>query len=41
MHSDREAIGLTERARDRGLTVPDDLAVVSYDDEVAAACDPR
>ncbi|MFJ2879483.1 substrate-binding domain-containing protein [Streptomyces sp. NPDC086796] len=40
VHSDREAIGLTERARDRGLTVPDDLAVVSYDDEVAAACDP-
>ena len=40
VHSDREAIGLTERARDRGLTVPDDLAVVSYDDEVAAASDP-
>ncbi|WP_329126584.1 substrate-binding domain-containing protein [Streptomyces sp. NBC_01465] len=40
VHSDREAIGLTERARDRGLVVPDDLAVVSYDDEVAAASDP-
>ncbi|MFI5770927.1 substrate-binding domain-containing protein [Streptomyces sp. NPDC051658] len=40
VHSGREAIGLTERARDRGLTVPDDLAVVSYDDEVAAASDP-
>ncbi|WP_371096433.1 substrate-binding domain-containing protein [Streptomyces sanglieri] len=33
-------IGLTEHARHRGLTVPDDLAVVSYDDEVAAASDP-
>ncbi|MFJ8912982.1 substrate-binding domain-containing protein [Amycolatopsis sp. NPDC102389] len=39
-HSDSEAIGLTECARDRGLTVPGDLAVVSYDDEVAAAADP-
>lgn len=40
IHSDSEAIGLVERARDRGLSVPGDLAVVSYDDEVAAASDP-
>ncbi|MET8684552.1 substrate-binding domain-containing protein [Streptomyces sp. NPDC004732] len=40
VHSDSEAIGLVERARDLGLTVPGDLAVVSYDDEVAAASDP-
>jgi DNA-binding LacI/PurR family transcriptional regulator len=40
VHSDREAIGVLERARDLGLTVPGDLAVVSYDDEVAAASDP-
>ncbi|MFT7841075.1 substrate-binding domain-containing protein [Saccharothrix sp. BKS2] len=40
VHADREAIGLVERARDRGLAVPDELAVVSYDDEVAAAADP-
>ncbi|MGP3970632.1 substrate-binding domain-containing protein [Streptomyces sp. 6N223] len=40
VHSDREAIGMVERARDRGLAVPDELAVVSYDDEVAAASDP-
>jgi DNA-binding LacI/PurR family transcriptional regulator len=40
VHSDREAIGMVERARDRGLAVPGDLAVVSYDDEVAAASDP-
>jgi DNA-binding LacI/PurR family transcriptional regulator len=40
VHADREAIGVLERARDRGVRVPDDLAVVSYDDEVAAASDP-
>ncbi|ARQ67816.1 substrate-binding domain-containing protein [Streptomyces marincola] len=40
VHSDREAIGMVERARDLGLAVPDELAVVSYDDEVAAASDP-
>jgi DNA-binding LacI/PurR family transcriptional regulator len=40
VHSDREAIGIVERARDRGLAVPGELAVVSYDDEVAAASDP-
>jgi DNA-binding LacI/PurR family transcriptional regulator len=40
VHSDREAIGMVERARDHGLAVPDELAVVTYDDEVAAAADP-
>jgi DNA-binding LacI/PurR family transcriptional regulator len=40
VHSDREAIGIVEQARDGGLAVPGDLAVVSYDDEVAAASDP-
>lgn len=40
VHADREAIGLLQRARDRGLDVPGELAVVSYDDEVAAASDP-
>jgi DNA-binding LacI/PurR family transcriptional regulator len=40
VHADREAIGLLERARDQGLAVPGELAVVSYDDEVAAASDP-
>lgn len=32
---DREAILLEAAARRRGLTVPDDLALVSYDDETA------
>ncbi|MYR41044.1 substrate-binding domain-containing protein, partial [Streptomyces sp. SID5910] len=40
VHSDSEAIGLIERAHEHGLTVPDDLAVITYDDEVAAAADP-
>lgn len=40
VHSDREAIGLIERARDGGIAVPAELAVVTYDDEVAAASDP-
>jgi DNA-binding LacI/PurR family transcriptional regulator len=40
VHSDREAIGMVERARDLGIAVPGELAVVSYDDEVAAASDP-
>ncbi|MGV9908019.1 substrate-binding domain-containing protein [Streptomyces tendae] len=40
VHSDSEAIGLIERAHEHGLGVPDDLAVITYDDEVAAAADP-
>jgi len=40
VHADREAIGIVHRAQERGLRIPEDLAVVSYDDEVAAACDP-
>lgn len=31
---------MVEQVRDRDLTVSGDLAVVSYDDEVAAASDP-
>ncbi|GAA1851530.1 substrate-binding domain-containing protein [Myceligenerans crystallogenes] len=40
VHSDPEAISLVEHARDRGLRVPDDLAVVAYDDELAGLADP-
>jgi DNA-binding LacI/PurR family transcriptional regulator len=40
VHADREAIGVLERAQGKGMRVPDELAVVSYDDEVAAASDP-
>lgn len=36
VHSDQEAILLVQRLRKRGIRVPEDLAVVAYDDEVAA-----
>ncbi len=31
-YSDIQAIGVLEAARERGLTVPDDLAVIGFDD---------
>ncbi|WP_017975396.1 substrate-binding domain-containing protein [Actinopolyspora halophila] len=40
VHSDREAVGMVERARDLGIEVPGELAVLAYDDEIAAASDP-
>lgn len=40
VHSDPEAINLVERCQERGIRVPDDLAIVAYDDEVAELCDP-
>ena len=40
VHSDREAVGVVERARDLGVDVPGELAVLAYDDEIAAASDP-
>lgn len=39
-HSDQEAMVLVQRWTDRGLRVPEDLAVVAYDDEMAQWCDP-
>ncbi|TMR11309.1 DeoR family transcriptional regulator [Nonomuraea turkmeniaca] len=40
VHSDPEAIDLVERCQERGIRVPSDLAIVTYDDEVAELCDP-
>lgn len=40
VHSDREAISLVGRCQERGIRVPQDLAVVAYDDEVAGLADP-
>jgi DNA-binding LacI/PurR family transcriptional regulator len=40
VHADREAIGFLERAQELGVDVPGELAIVTYDDEVAAAADP-
>lgn len=39
VHTDEDAIALSRTARDRGLSVPDDLSIVAYDDEVAALAD--
>ena len=36
VHSDQEAILLLQRLRTHGVRVPEDLAVIAYDDEVAA-----
>ncbi|MHA7987506.1 LacI family DNA-binding transcriptional regulator [Rathayibacter sp. CAU 1779] len=38
--SDPPALALEQHARDRGIRVPDDLALVAYDDEVARFGDP-
>ena len=39
VHTDEDAIALAHAARARGLTIPDDLSIVAYDDEVAALSD--
>ena len=39
VHNDRNAISLVRTALARGISVPGDLAVVSYDDEVASLAD--
>uniref|UniRef100_A0AAU2V1K2 Substrate-binding domain-containing protein n=1 Tax=Streptomyces sp. NBC_00003 TaxID=2903608 RepID=A0AAU2V1K2_9ACTN len=39
VHNDHDAIVLLPRLRARGLAVPGDLAIVAYDDEVAALAD--
>ncbi|MBO1751315.1 DeoR/GlpR family transcriptional regulator [Actinotalea sp. BY-33] len=39
-HSDPEASAIVQLAQDRGLSVPGDLSVVSYDDEVAGLFTP-
>jgi len=40
VHSDREAIGLAQHLESRGLRVPEDISIVSYDDELAALFSP-
>lgn len=39
LHSDADAIVLVPRLRAAGVRVPEDLAVITYDDEVAALAD--
>lgn len=40
VHSDPEAISLVERCQERRIRVPQDLAIVTYDDEWAELSDP-
>ena len=40
VHSDPDAVALARACVDRGMSIPDDLALVSYDDEAAHLADP-
>ena len=40
IHSDPQAVLLQQHARDHGWSVPGDLAIVAYDDEVAESAEP-
>ena len=40
VHSDTQAVAFVQHCVDRGLTVPGDMAIVGYDDEVAYLAEP-
>ena len=40
VHSDPEAMAFVDLALNRGISVPDDLSVIAYDDEVAQLFTP-
>ena len=40
VHSDPDAISMTQYCAERGVSIPHDLAIVSYDDEVADLAEP-
>jgi DNA-binding LacI/PurR family transcriptional regulator len=40
IHSDPDAMSVAQYCVERGVTIPDDLAIVAYDDEVAALAEP-
>ena len=40
IHNDPQAVLLQQHARDHGWSIPDDLAIVAYDDEVAESAEP-
>lgn len=40
VHSDAEAVRVVQSAQERGLTIPGDLSVISYDDQVATLATP-
>ncbi|MFJ4624523.1 substrate-binding domain-containing protein [Streptomyces sp. NPDC088812] len=39
VHNDQTAIGVVQRLRELGLSVPDDVSLVAYEDEMAALAD--
>jgi DNA-binding LacI/PurR family transcriptional regulator len=39
VHNDMDALSLVRQLRNRGVSIPRDLAIVTYDDEVAALAD--
>ncbi|WP_049570587.1 substrate-binding domain-containing protein [Streptomyces sp. SBT349] len=41
VHSDHDAIELLQRLRARGLRTPEDMALIAYDDEIAALAEVR
>jgi DNA-binding LacI/PurR family transcriptional regulator len=40
IHSDPDAMAFAQFCTDRGISVPEDLSLVSYDDEVAHLAEP-
>jgi DNA-binding LacI/PurR family transcriptional regulator len=40
VHSDPDAISVAQYCHEHGVSIPDDLAIVSYDDEVAHLAEP-
>ena len=40
IHSDPEAMYILQRAEERGIQIPTDLSIVSYDDQIAALANP-
>jgi DNA-binding LacI/PurR family transcriptional regulator len=40
IHSDPDAAAVARTCADRGVSIPDDLALISYDDEAADLADP-
>ncbi|MDT0144716.1 substrate-binding domain-containing protein [Microbacterium sp. PRC9] len=40
IHNDPQAVLLQQQARDHGWAIPEDLAIVAYDDEVAESAEP-
>ncbi len=40
VHADREAIAIAQYCQRHGISIPDDLSIVSYDDEIAGLFSP-